>query len=123
MSTVSTPFSGPISYLPGSDAPEILVDATQLDPLLLELGVLAGLFTRDATDPTSEYRVDATWFRNPVASVRASFARADAGDQLLDLLERFLSSHAGSTIGVPQRAADCRSTSSRKRRETARSSA
>jgi hypothetical protein len=76
---------------------EIDINAADLDPNLIQIGVLAGLLA-PGEDPTT-YKVVTDWFSNPLDSIRE--IPSQRGEEIIQLLETLLGGVAGSTVGAP----------------------
>lgn len=76
---------------------EIDINAADLDPNLIQIGVLAGLLAQ-GEEPTT-YKVVTDWFSNPLESIREIPSRR--GEEIIKLLETLLGGVAGSAVGTP----------------------
>ena len=75
----------------------IEVNTADLDPNLVQLGILVGLLTPNGDPNTLAVNID--WFSNPLESIE-SIPSAN-GAQVINLLETMLGGVAGNAIGTP----------------------
>jgi hypothetical protein len=77
--------------------PEIDINAADLDPNLIQVGVLAGLLV-PGTDAAT-YTLDTAWFSNPLAGI--SDIPSQRASQIISLLGSLLGGVAGNAVGTP----------------------
>lgn len=77
----------------------ININPQSLDPNIVQLACLVGLFSKNTEDPDGTLTLQTDWFSNPLDHIRE--IPGQRGAELIQLLESVLGSAAGNALGTP----------------------